>query len=208
MLPRQFDKIIGIQVFLERKSIRLYVGLLRKIHNTFVFEYAKSYLKRRGVIPLGPEMPLTRMNYQSDQLFIPFTDRIPSRENPAYADYCKATGILRDETDPLILLCTIAHRGPSSFIFEPLYDDSFSSKDLLDFRQSLGLSVKEFAACFDLSPAAITRTELNQSTGREVLKRASIYARYPNVALDQLRLRGGCLHPNKYKKADSFLRDN
>ncbi len=207
MPSKNLYKIIGVQVFLERRSIRLYVGLLKKVNKTFLFEYAKSYLQRRGVISLGPEMPLTRRSYQSDTLFIPFADRIPCRENPAYVDYCKATGIEVAETDPLILLPTIAHRGPSSFIFEPLYEDSFSSKDLLEFRQLLDLSVKEFAACFELSPAAITRVERNQSTGREVLKRVGIYAQYPNVALDQLRLRGGILHADKYRKVERLLID-
>lgn len=207
MSPTNFNKIIGVEIFLERKKIRLYVGLLRKIGDTFFFEYANHYLQRSGVIPLGPEMPLTKKNYQSDKLFIPFADRIPPRENPAYIDYCIATGISVEETDPLILLSTIAHRGPSSFIFEPLYEDHFSSKDLLAFRKSLDLSVKEFAACFDFSPAAITRVELNQSTGREVLKRAGIYAHYPNVALDQLRLRGGILHSNKKRKIESLLKE-
>ena len=205
MLSRKFNKIIGVEVFLERKAIRLYVGLLTKVNNTFFFEYAKSYLQRRGVIPLGPEMPLTRASYQSDTLFIPFADRLPLRENYAYADYCKSTGISVEETDPLILLSTIGHRGPSSFIFEPLYENDFSSQDLLAFRQWLGLSVKEFANCFDFSPAAITRVERDQSTGREVLKRASIYAHYPYVALDQLKVRGGILHPNKYKKITQLL---
>ena len=205
MLPRIFNKIIGIKVFLERKSSRLYVGLLRKIDEKFFFEYARDYLNRRGVIPLGPEMSLAKMSYQSDKLFIPFADRIPSREYPAYIDYCKATGISAQETDPFVLLSAIARRGPSSFIFEPLYEDSFSSQELLDFRRSLGLSVKEFAACFDFSCAAVTRVERNQSTGREVLKRAGIYAHYPNVALDQLKLKGGILHPNKYRKIENML---
>ena len=205
MQPRNFGKIVGVQVFLERKHIRLYVGLLTRVEGIFHFEYVKSYVKRRGVISLGPEMPLTRPKYQSETLFVPFADRLPLRENAAYPDYCKETGISADETDPLILLPNIAHRGPSSFIFEPLYDDDFSAKELLRFRNLLGLSVKEFAVCFDFSPAAITRTELNQSTGREVLKRAAIYARYPNVALDQLKLRRGILHPSKYKKIVSLL---
>ena len=205
MQPRNFGKIVGVQVFLERKQIRLYVGLLTRVEGIFHFEYAKSYVKRRGVISLGPEMPLTRPKYQSETLFVPFADRLPLRENAAYPDYCRETGISVNETDPLILLPNIAHRGPSSFIFEPLYDDDFSAKELLDFRKHLGLSVKEFAVCFDFSPAAITRTELNQSTGREVLKRAAIYARYPNVALDQLKLRRGILHPSKYKKIASLL---
>lgn len=199
-------KIIAVQVFLERRSRRQFVGLLKKQDDGFYFEYDMRYLRERRAIPLGPEMPLSRQKFQSTKLFVPFADRIPSRENPAYRDYCSAMGISINEMDPLVLLSTIAHRGPSSFIFEPLYADGFTSEDLLQFRHALGLSVKEFAACFDFSPAAVTRVERKQSSGREVLKRAEIYARYPNIALDQLRFHGGALHTNKQRKAETYLR--
>jgi HipA-like protein len=202
MLPK---KIVGAQVFLEGKRSRMYVGLLKRRGRKFFFEYDKSYLKAKNVIPLGPEMPLTSRSYASNALFTPFSDRIPSRENPAYRDYCKATGISTGETDPFILLTTIAHRGPSSFIFEPLYEENFTADDFLAFRKSLGLSVKEFAACFDFSPAAVTRVELKQSSGREVLKRAEMYARFPEVAIDQIRRSGGTLHPNKLKRVREYL---
>ena len=199
------NKIIGVQVFLEGRRRRLYVGLLQKVGNVFRFEYATSYLKGKRVLSLGPEMPVTRRVYESDTLFVPFEDRLPMRENPAYPDYCRATGISVDETEPFILLTTIAHRGPSSFIFEPLYEDAFTADDLLAFRKSLGFSVQEFAACFDFSPAAITRIERKQSSGREVLKRVEIYARYPKVALEQIKRSGGILHTRKWKQVYTLL---
>jgi HipA-like protein len=199
-------KILGVQVFLEKRISRLYVGDLKKVEDQFYFEYDQKYLKAKNVIPLGPEMPLTRRIYKSKTLFIPFSDRIPSKENPAYVDYCRATGISADESDPFVLLSTIAHRGPSSFIFEPLYAHDFTSEDLLFFRKSLGLSVKEFAACFEFSPAALTRIELKQSSGREILKRVEIYVRYPQVSVDQIRLHGGILHSKKQKQAELWLK--
>ncbi len=203
---RDFNQIGGVLVFLERRKKRQFVGSLTKRGKLFHFEYDKKYLHARNVIPLGPEMPLTKKTFQSDSLFIPFLDRLPSRENPAYPDYCRATGISVDEIDPFILLTTIAHRGPSSLIFEPLYEDVFTGEDLLAFRKVLKLSVLEFAACFDFSPAALTRIERKQSSGRDVLKRAEIYASYPEVALDQIRLRGGNLHTNQVKRLESYFR--
>ena len=205
MLQRTFDKIVGVQVFLERKSDRLLVGILRRVDDTFYFEYNNSYLNGKGVISLGPEMPLTRRSFQSKTLFVPFADRIPTRDNPAYVDYCHATGISLEESDPIILLTTVARRGPSSFIFEPLFEDSFSSKDCRDFRKMLGLTVKEFGVCFEFSPAAITRIELGQSSGREILKRAEVYVNYPQVALDQIKRHGGALHTQKRLKVESFF---
>lgn len=204
---RDFNKIVAVQVFLERKRKRQYVGLLSKRGAIFHFEYDKKYLKSRNVIPLGPEMPLTKRNFQAGTLFIPFADRIPSRENPAYRDYCRTTGISEEETDPFTLLTTIAHRGPSSFIFEPLFEEIFTAEALLAFRKSLMLSVKDFASCFDFSPAAITRIERKQSSGRDILKRAEIYASYPEIALDQIRLRGGKLHTNQLLHLESYFRE-
>lgn len=200
------DKIIGIQVFLEKRKTRLFVGTLTSIEGQFRFEYDKEYLNRRYAISLGPEMPLTRQRYQSKTLFIPFSDRIPSRENPAYPEYCEAMGISVEEDQPFILLSTIAHRGPSSFIFEPLYKETFSAKNLIHFRQSLELSVREFAWCFGFSESAITRIESDKSSGREILKRVQIYARHPEVALEMIHLYGGILHPTKRKKIEALLK--
>lgn len=205
MLYKNCDIVSGVQVFLEFKSRRLYVGLLTKVKNYFHFEYDQKYLRARSAISLGPEMPLTRRIFQSESLFIPFSDRIPSQENPAYVEYCEATGISKYETNPFILLTTIARRGPSSFIFEPWYNDTFTGKDLLIFRKSLGLSVKEFATCFEFSAASITRIELNKSSGRDLLKRAEIYAHHPEVALEQIKKHGGILHSNKQKTIKSLL---
>jgi HipA-like protein len=203
-----YNQIVGVEVFLEGKRRRRFVGTLTRKNDLFHFEYNMRYLRTKNVISLGPEMPLTRKTFESKTLFIPFSDRIPSRENPAYEEYCQATGISPNETDPFVLLITIAHRGPSSFIFCPLYENTFSAEQLLAFRQSLGFSVKEFAAAFDFSPAAITRIEKKQSSGRDILKRLEIYVAYPEVALDQLKLRSGHIHPNKYKTAAAYLRNH
>ena len=205
MQQKHYDQIIGVQVFLERRSTRLFVGSLQKEKNVFCFKYDPKYLQAKNVIPLGPEMPLSKQVHRSETLFTAFVDRIPSRENPAFSEYCEATGIAVDEEDPFILLTHIAHRGPSSFVFEPLYADSFTAEDLLAFRKALGLTVREFAVCFDFSQAALTRVERKNSSGREVLKRAKIYARFPEVALDQIRRKGGTLSTEKLKKAMCVL---
>jgi HipA-like protein len=199
------QKIVGIQVFLEGRKKRQLVGILRKIDAKFRFEYNSKYLSAARAIPLGPEMPLTKKVFESSQLPVPFEDRIPSRENPAYVEYCQATGISPTEKDPFVLLATIARKGPSSFIFEPLYKDGFTAEDLLAFRESLGLSAREFAQCFEFSQAALTRVELRQASGREILKRAEIYAKYPQVALDQIRSAGQILHQDKVKHIEKLL---
>lgn len=119
-MPFTPEQIIGIAVYLEKTRSRQYVGKLTREEGQYLFEYNSNYMKSRNVISLGPEMPLTKQSYRSKALFIPFMDRIPVKENPAYPEYCEAMGISPEETDPLILLGTIAHRGPSWLIFEPM----------------------------------------------------------------------------------------
>lgn len=204
-MPFNLQKIEGVQVILERDFSNILVGILTMLDGSFHFEYTDDYFRYAKAIPLGPEMPLTRKAYHSDQLFRPFEERIPSKENPAYSEYCKSVGISPDERDPLVLLSTIASRGPSSFLFKPIFRETFSGSDLKRFRHELKLSVREFAACFDFSQPGITRVETGKTDGREILKRAEIYAFYPDVALDQLRRRAGCLHQKKLEHATSWL---
>lgn len=204
-MPFNDDKITAVLVFLERRKTRQLVGRLYYEKDAFVFEYDEIYIYSKNIISLGPEFPLTKRRFQSKELFTAFTDRLPSRENPAYPEYCAATGIDVDEKDPFILLTTIGHRGPSSFIFEPEYLIKFDSNDLKEFREQLGLSTRDFAACFEFTQAAITRVETRKSSGRELLKRAVIYARFPEVALDQIKRHGGTLHTDTRKVAEKIL---
>ena len=119
-MPFNFHTIIGVQVMLEKSNSVQSTGKLTMEKGEFYFKYDDNYLRLSTATPLGPEMPLTRRSYQSKELFRPFADRIPSRENPAFSEYCKSLGISVDERNPLILLSTIASRGPSSFLFKPI----------------------------------------------------------------------------------------
>lgn len=204
-MPFNFKEIVGVQVVLEKRASNYLVGELTSKEGGFHFEYNENYLRLPKAIPLGPEMPLTRRSYQSKQLFRPFADRIPSRENPAFPEYCRSAGISTEENDPLVLLSTIASRGPSSFLFRPIYRESFTGQDLKDFRNNLKLSVREFAMCFDFSQPGITRVETGKSGGRDILKRAEIYVLYPDIALDQLRRRASSIHQKKLERARNWL---
>ena len=125
----------------------------------------------------------------------------------SYPEYCALMGIDVDEQDPFILLTTIGHRGPSSFIFEPEYCIKFDGNDLKSFRSKLDLSARDFATCFEFGQAALTRVETGQSSGRELLKRAAIYAKFPKVALEQIKNHGGVLHRDKRKTVERILSD-
>lgn len=205
---KQENTFSSLAVFLEKRKTRIYVGKLTflKDSNVFEFTYDNDYIYAKNIIPLGPEFPLTQKVYRSSILFPSLQDRIPSKENAAYAEYCKAQGIDVKESDPIILLATIGKRGPSSFVFEPLYEDSFSKEDLKKFRQELGLTTREFALCFDLTQAALMRIEKGDSSGKALLKRIEIYYRFPEVALFFIQRHGGAINSEKKKTIIKILK--
>lgn len=198
-------KIIGVDIFLERRKTRLYVGQLKKEADDYVFVYDDHYLHSRNIIPLGPEFPLTKKEFRSKKLFPSLEDRIPSKLNPAYSEYCHLLGIDPKETNPLILLSTIGKRGPSSFVFAPFYNRSFTVQDVLDFRNFLGFTTREFAEIFEIPQASFNALERKRSSGKDLLKRLEIIVRFPAVALYFLLVNGGILPSEKHQKAEDFL---
>lgn len=189
----------GVHVFLESRQTRLSVGILKKSDAGYQFTYDKSYLNTKKAIPLGPECPLTRLSFQSEDLFPSFEDRIPPRNNPEYPNYCKQFGLSPEETDSLILLVTIGQKGPSSFIFEPLWKNSFTAIDLKEWRQELDLTTRDFANAFGISQATLVRVENGKASGSEVLKLLEILYKFPEVALDYVKRSTSLLHSIKKK---------
>ena len=86
-------KIEAVDVYLEKRKTREYVGRLSREGKKFIFIYNDSYLYKGRAIPLGPDLPLTKKKFISETLFPSFEDRIPSKRNPAYPEYCKMVGI-------------------------------------------------------------------------------------------------------------------
>ena len=197
--------IPAVDVYLERRKSREYVGRLTRVRTegkaSFDFEYNEAYLLKSNSIPLGPEFPLTKRLFHSKKLFPSFEDRIPSRENPAYPEYCRSEGISPDETDPIALLATIGRRGPSSFMYEPARIDSRAQTGLASFRKELSMTIREFAAAFDTSTATVQKLEIGKGSGKELLKRLEIYMRFPEVALYELKKNGARLHDSRYQEA-------
>lgn len=199
-------KTIGVFVFLKRKSQTL-VGKLYKRERSFVFTYEESYLNAQHSIALGPEFPLTQKEFASDILFPTFEDRIPSTQNPAYPEYCIAMGIDPKERDPLILLSTIGSKGPSSFIFYPIYNRDISSKDIIEFRKKLKLTTREFAAVFEFSQTSLNALENDRIAGIEILKRLEILLQFPEVAQYFLLINSGHLVHAKWLATNDKIKD-
>lgn len=199
-------KTIGVFVFLKKRKTQTLVGRLFKTDQKFVFTYEDSYLNAKHNIALGPEFPLTQKEFSSDTLFPSLEDRIPSVQNPAYPEYCLAMGIDPNEQDYFILLSTVGSKGPSSFIFYPIFKRNISPKDVVEFRNMLGLTTREFAAVFEFSQNSLNALERGRREGNEILKRLEILLHFPNVALYFLFVNSGYLTHEKWLEASEKLK--
>jgi len=205
MLNKQ-NQIEAVDVYLEKRKAREYVGRLSREDKKFVFTYNDSYLYKNRAIPLGPDLPLIKKKFISETLFPTFEDRIPSKKNPAYQEYCKMVGINPSEKDPLILVATLGQKGPSSFIFSPVSNSGITHNDLLNFRKNLDLTIREFSELFDFAPATINRIEKNAISGKDSLKRLEIYIYFPEVALYEIAKNRNKIHEKKIKYVEKYLR--
>lgn len=189
------------------RRTRKFVGTLTKSNEKFVFTYDEAYFKAKNVIPLGPEFPLTYPSFESEHLFPSLTDRIPSKENPAYIEYCETFGIDPKEDDPIILLSTIGSKGPSSFIFYPLFKRGVQGPQIIALRKALNFTTREFANVFEISQASLNALERNRIAGKEIVKRLEIIINFPAIALYYLMINGGFLSYHKRDQAIKIFKE-
>lgn len=200
-----YKNIIAVDVYIENRKTRTFAGRLTRDEKTFTLTYDDRYLHEKTAVSLGPELPLTKKTFTSKTLFPSLRDRIPSRENSAYSDYCAHFGIDIDERDELVLLSTIGRKGPSSFIFEPAFKDTFSCENLIAFRKKLDLSIRDFGALFDFSPSSLNKIEKGHNSGRDALKRLELYIFFPEVALYEMKKNRGKVHADVYRRAVEII---
>ncbi len=191
--------ITQLEVYAEIKKRRLFVGRLSYNKHTkrYTFCYDLDYLHSKSSIRLGPEFPLTQVEFQSEpnQLFPSLLDRIPDKENPAYPDYCAWMGISVDEDDYMVLLTTIGRRGPSKLIFEPVFKKIGSvSEELKAFRKALDLSYWDVAQVFDLPELTIMKIEQGRLKQKGLLRLLHYLLTQPDLALEQLERTGKRVH--------------
>ncbi|MBI5273488.1 MAG: HipA N-terminal domain-containing protein [Chlamydiales bacterium] len=200
------NKILAVLIYLERRKSRKFVGTLTysEKQQVYIFQYDKNYLHSK-LIPLGPDLPLNRKNFVSKDLFESFVDRLPSRDNPSYKDYCLAENIDINEQDPFILLTTIGKRGPSSFVFEADYMKTFGAEDVKRFRSELNLTIKEFSLGFMVAEKTLISIEGGKSAGRDVMKRLELYVRFPSVALFEFQRNSAQIHIEKKRFVENIL---
>jgi len=193
-----------LQIFHEGRKRRVFVGELiyDKEKDKYELIYDKTYARSKNAIPISPDLSLFKLRHQSKngKLFSSFIDRIPEKSNPAYVDYCKAQGISPNERNPIILLGSIGKRGPSSFIFEPVYSSEFDPAAITKLREQLQITQHDLAEALDISKATLQRIESGASRDLNTLKRIQILFEFPNVALWQLKQTGCRVHKDVLAK--------
>lgn len=198
-------------IFHEGRKRRIFVAELNfnAKKNRYVLSYDKKYVYLKNAIPLGPELSLFKLKHISKEgrLFPSFIDRIPDKLNPAYEDYCRSQGISPDEKNKIILLGTIGKRGPSTFIFEPVYYSEFKIAEIKKWREKLDITQHDLANAFDLSQNSLQRLESGISTDPNILKLLQILFEFPDVALWQLKQTGNRIHKNSLKKLRQYFEE-
>ena len=193
------ERAVAIDVYRELRRSRDYVGRLEKVGKDFRFTYNENYLFKANALGLGPDLPLQLEPFVSRELFVSFEDRLPSRRNPAYPEYCQHCNISPDEEDKMVLLSTIGRRGPSCLIFEGVIPDTPEAMDVKKFRQRLKLTIREFALLFDLSTASLQTLEKGASEKSELIKRMRIYMNFPAIARWEVERNRAKVHDDTYE---------
>jgi HipA-like protein len=112
----------AIDVYCELRTRRMKVGQLIRDDEGYSYQYSENWLNFEGSFDLGPDLPLSNKVFRSKKLPESFASRIPSRDSANYARYCEERGISVEERDEMVLLKTIGHKGPSSFVFEENFE--------------------------------------------------------------------------------------
>lgn len=187
-----------LYIFHEIRKRRIFVGELSylKEEDRYKLTYDKKYVGLKNAIAVGPGLDLFKMQHISkkSELFPVFQDRIPPKTNPAYEDYCYSQGISPEEKNSIILLGTIGKKGPSSFIFESIYENEFTALDIKKLRESLEISQHDLALALNISKGTLQKIESGESKDQNTIKLIQIFFEFPEVALWQLKQSGSRIH--------------
>jgi DNA-binding transcriptional regulator YiaG len=88
----------------------------------------------------------------------------------------------------------------------PLFERNIRPEDLITFRESLGMTTREFGKVFEFSQPSLNALERGRTSGKDILKRLEILINFPAVALDFLVLNSGYLVHDKWIAAAEQLK--
>jgi HipA-like protein len=113
-LAQQTKKVLVIWETDGKKEL---VGELTQVAKGWSFSYSPKWIK--GGVQIDPDLPLRSKPIPSKQLHEFFSERIPPRDSGHFAYYAKIWKLREELKDPMALLVTLGHRGPSNYVFYP-----------------------------------------------------------------------------------------
>lgn len=156
----------SLEVYCELRSTRVNVGRLARTKNGYDFTYSISWLEFAGSFEIGPDLPLSRATLNFKKIPQSFASRIPPRTSSNYVRYCEERGISPNENNDFVLLTTIGHKGPSSFVFEE--DFASTDREITRIRLSSlreNFSVRAIATLFNISKGSLQKILDDQISG-------------------------------------------
>jgi HipA-like protein len=106
-----------VLVFWESDHKKEPVGELTRVAQGWSFSYAPKWIKIG--VQIDPELPLSSKPVSSKELHGFFSERIPPRDSGQFPYYAKIWKLREELKDPMALLVTLGHRGPSNYVFYP-----------------------------------------------------------------------------------------
>lgn len=202
-----FMKTSKILIFSDESRGRVFVGLLERTNEGYTFVYDKDYMARSTATPLGPDLPFSLKPITSKKFFESIIDLLPDRNNPAYEEYCRSVGIAPDEKDPMVLI-THFGGGPSHFAFEAAPDDTVASgNQVVEFRNSLGLSQRQLANFLNIPIATLQAMEKDTADVNVARNLVSIFIENPSALWKVVERRGIYLNPSQREGIRKFIRE-
>jgi hypothetical protein len=200
-----------LEIYSETRKRKIFVGKLewKESGNVFELIYDKKYMKSPSAIALGPELPLSKMTHKSKgELFSSLADRLPSRRNPAYKDYCEAMGISTEEKNLIVLLGTIGKRGPSTFVFESLYEPELDVRTMLSRAMNkFKLTFHEISLSMEINQITVQRIISGKSKDKSNTKLIRIFLSSPAAFREQLQLSSRKLHRDSLAKLENLIKE-
>lgn len=196
-----------LDFYLEIEHSREFVGQLKRSpEGHFEFIYDEGYLRGKHALSLGPHMAANRKRYRSYTLFPELRDRIPSRENKAYPEYCQQMGIAPDEQDEMILLRTLGKRGASRIVIEPHYVNHHDTAGLLrELMKETELSQHDLSLVLDIPKFSLSRIVTKKAKEGALVRLAATYLFHQEAFLDLLQHTGSRISPQRLQKLKAYL---
>lgn len=201
--------IESVDVFLELKEKREYVGRLSEAKEKgFVFQYDSSFIRSHNAFAIGPNLLLSDKPISRESLFPEFVDRIPSRRNAAYPEYCESVGISVEERNPMILLPSLGRRGPSDFIIERVFvlQDEIIPQALRRILEEVPLSQNDLALALDIPITTLWRILKGSSKDESLLRLIHLYLENTDLWRVLLQFTRGKITQKKYGLLNQYLK--